>query len=152
MFENVARDEIVEVVATAWETMLELQVETIAAPEHDFDPVSGGSIRLGGPVPLSLLIEFDRGMADHAARRFFDIQEGEPSEDDITDAISELINIIGGNILGLFGPSPGLGLPEVPSQTHPEATGSDLRATFRAEDKAFRIELSVIPSAGVELT
>ena len=136
---KMAEDEIVDAVKTTWQTLLNLNVDQVPAGNTQVDVSSSGSIQLTGDDQFQLLMEFDEGMAQFAARTFF----GEnPSADDIEDAISEIVNIIGGNVLGLIGTAPDLGLPEVPPGEDPSATpDTALRLVFKRDDMAVRLEL-----------
>ena len=83
-----------------------------AAPQHADDP---GRVRASIAVPGGwsghVTLDVSRSGAGDLARRM--LMADEVSEDDVVDAIGELVNVLGGNVKGLLLEESALGLPEV---------------------------------------
>ena len=69
------------------------------------------SIAVTGGWSGRITLDVSRAGADVLARRMLLAEE--VSEDDVTDAVGELVNVLGGNVKGLLLEESALGLPQV---------------------------------------
>jgi chemotaxis protein CheX len=111
-FEN----EIKEYAEFAWST-LDLQ---ISPSSGQFDGNSKNSItaniQISGQWQGVVALTIDYGLAEELAVNMFSIDKGQVTDSEINDALSEMINIIGGNLKSLLPQPNQLSLPMVGSK------------------------------------
>ncbi|GGK17986.1 hypothetical protein GCM10010124_08160 [Pilimelia terevasa] len=104
-----------EIVDQVWESYLDPDgtaplVLTGTVPEK-FDAT--GSISITGPWHGHVVVATSLGAATGAAAAFLAMEPDEVSEEDVADALGELVNIIGGNVKSMLPPGCLLALPHV---------------------------------------
>jgi CheY-specific phosphatase CheX len=106
--------DILQVVQSVWSSTLGLPVERCAIPESAEGTREPVAVRIAllGSAPASLSLVCCADMAEAAARALFGLDSEDLDERDLTDAVSELVNIIAGNLRELVSPGSQLGLPE----------------------------------------
>lgn len=109
------REDIVGVVQGVWSTMLSAEVaEAPAARPGTADHgVLRGTIAISGGWHGTLVLELAASEAQAAACIMLDLKPGEASDDDAREIVSELTNIVGGNVKALLESPSKLGLPAV---------------------------------------
>ena len=112
-------EEIFEVTAATWQSMLGLDIGPRALPAT-MGPVEGyftGKVEIAGAWTGAVLLHGSRQLAQAAAAVIFSQDVGETSEQDSLDAMYELTNIIRGNIKSLLPEPCQLSLPTVEGTT-----------------------------------
>lgn len=118
---HLSHDDVAAIVNEVWSSMLGLPVDPldIENPPQIEGPAVSGSVGVNGATDCLICVE----MSSDAARLFgatmFGLSEEEASEDDISDAIGELTNMVGGNIKSLLPEPSALSLPVVAQGTSP---------------------------------
>jgi chemotaxis protein CheX len=98
-----------------------------------------GSVDISGSWNGTFYLSFSNTAARQAAAKMFDQDPGDLSDADISDAVGELINIIGGNLKSLLPPPALLSLPKVttglptPTHLHEAEMVSELRFAWLDE-------------------
>jgi len=89
---------IVELCEAVWSQTLELPL--VHAPESEASPGASiqGRVQITGTWTGAIVLQCSPAFASDAARRIFGDGDRPPSQDDIRDTISELTNILGGNL------------------------------------------------------
>lgn len=77
------------------------------------------SIRISGDTEAVVEIETNRHVAQRIATRMFGIGPNQIEEDDLRDALGEVVNMIGGNLKGLLPGECNLSLPKVEERLFP---------------------------------
>ena len=77
------------------------------------------SIRISGGSEAVVEIETNRHVAQRIASRMFSLEPDKLEEDDLRDALGEVINMIGGNLKGLLSGECDLSLPTVEERLFP---------------------------------
>ncbi len=108
-----------EEVLTAF--LLEQGHPASSAPEGDGGRVHA-SIAVTGGWSGHITLDVSRAGADVLARRM--LMSDEVSEADVTDAVGELVNVLGGNVKGLLLEESALGLPQVRTDDVPVPPGA----------------------------
>ena len=72
----------------------------------------GALVEISGETPASLLLECSEAMARAAASAMFVMEPDELTSRDLQDAVSELVNIIAGNVRALVSAGSQLGIPQ----------------------------------------
>lgn len=103
----------------------------VDGPEGSTDEVDLGQaivahVEISGETPARLLLECSEAMAKSAASALFVLDSEELTPRDLQDAVSELINIIGGNVRALVSTGSQLGIPQ--PATDLEAAGERSKA------------------------
>jgi chemotaxis protein CheX len=141
----ITEDTLYQIIEDTWNSTLGFQVERSAGPES----VGGGAltvcVRITGawvgevhlycPVPLARLI----------AAAIFQVEAESAGEDEILDALSELVHIVGGNLKTLLPPPVMLSLPSVVDRTAGTPTAPELqlvsRLTLESRGHTFAVTL-----------
>ena len=118
---HLSNDDVAAIVNEVWSSMLGLPVDSLEleeSPKID-GPAVSGSVGVSGATDCLICVE----MSSDAARLFgatmFGLSEEEASDDDISDAVGELTNMVGGNIKSLLPEPSSLSLPVVAQGTSP---------------------------------
>jgi len=105
------REVVSELTRLVWSTMLGLDVEDRDAPGDDGEITTSVDIR--GAWEGTVSITFDRALARRLAAAMFACAEGETTPAEVTDALGELVNMVGGNVKGLLPGPCQLSVPRV---------------------------------------
>ena len=108
---NVARADLIQLVQSAWVSLLEWDIEEHAPPENT-DEFFIGTVAITGAWTGKVLLRCHPALARSLAAAIFGAPEDEVTLDVIQDALGELTNIVGGNLKSLIGKCL-LGLPMV---------------------------------------
>lgn len=106
---------ITAIMTDVWATMLDS--ELVPAPLEADRPVLGktldGVVSITGQWHGAVVLQVSRRLAARAAKTLFDLDEAEPSLEDMQDTIGEMTNTTAGNIKGLMPGPCHLSLPTV---------------------------------------
>ncbi len=136
---SVSTGEVEQVVASAFETMMGLQVQPVnqpwcALPEHLI-----ATVQFNGAKRGALVVEMESAQARKFAGCLLG-NEPETVDDDVRDAVGELANVIGGNLKAMVAPTAALSIPCV-------VDGSDFKirvcGSTRLDRRAFAADGSV---------
>lgn len=108
-------EQITEITQMVFDTVLGLEaVPAEADGALGSDPAMlAGAVQITGAFEGAVTVACSPALASHAAAILFDVPDGAATESDTWDALSELINITGGNLKPLVpGPSK-LSLPRI---------------------------------------
>ena len=102
------------VVEEVWGTFLGTEVPLVPGVPGDLVVGWSAAVSISGEWQGLVSVELPAPMADEVTRRMLDFDSvGEVSDEDVADAVGELVNMIGGNVKSLMpGPS-ALSLPVV---------------------------------------
>lgn len=142
-------EQITEIARMVFDTVLGLE----AVPTDGTPPLPAGAAMLAGAVRITgafdgaVTVSCSPQLASHAAAILFDVPDGAATETDTRDALSELVNITGGNLKPLVpGPST-LSLPEIADGTTPAAlAGSRLLGRVRLDCLGQPVEVTLLES------
>lgn len=113
-------DQMAEVCETVWGLSLSMNIERLDNEECNFEsaPSDGGSetsvsatVHLKGEKEQALNLECSAEVARLAAGVMFDLSQTEVSTEDMCDSVCELVNVIAGNVRGLFEGNTGISTP-----------------------------------------
>lgn len=110
-------EQIAEITRMVFDTVLGLEAVPAdgAAPAADDAGMLAGAVQISGAFEGTVTVSCTTALASHAAAILFDVPDGAATESDTRDALSELVNITGGNLKPLVpGPSK-LSLPQIAS-------------------------------------
>lgn len=112
----VSAEQIVEIVRDVWGSFLAIELELVSGDDAGpTGPTTTGCVHISGEWGGSVFVEATAAHAAQAAEAMFAADPGSLSSDEVSDALGELTNMVGGNIKGLLpGPS-ALSLPSVAS-------------------------------------
>ena len=112
--ELVTGEQVAEITRDVWGSFLAMDLEPVAA---DDQPLGGatmtGCVHLSGAWGGSVLLETTAEHAQLAAEAMFAADPGSLSADEVSDALGELTNMVGGNVKGLLPAPSSLSLPSV---------------------------------------
>ncbi|WP_168582430.1 chemotaxis protein CheX [Gephyromycinifex aptenodytis] len=114
-------EDVAQIVNEVWSSMLGLPVEALALetpPTIDGGAVAG-SVGVSGATECLICVEMSADAARLFGATMFGLDEADASNDDISDAIGELTNMVGGNIKSLLPEPSSLSLPVVAQGTSP---------------------------------
>lgn len=108
-------DELAGVVESLWTEVLHSELRRVESDEPS--PVKArtvaATIHIEGASKRTLLVICSDGFARHIASIMFNVSPEEASDDDLSDAMGEVANIVGGNVKGALPAPTRLTLPEV---------------------------------------
>lgn len=133
--------DIEEMVISLFDSMLDLPIESVqAGPTPNLDFLTA-SIEINGDCAADFHIAVDEKLAQQIAVAMFGIDDDELSDDETFDALCEAVNVVGGNVKGLFDGECSLSLPRVgnlewdaaygKSHVHFESEGSPMVAFLK---------------------
>ena len=108
-----ARDDIQQLIETAWQSVLGLEVSTdprLMDPMSHHDTVAA-SVQISGGWNGALVVFCPADLGRRVAAIMFDVEDGELAVELVQDAMGELANIIGGGVKGLIDGECHLSLP-----------------------------------------
>ena len=98
-------------VEDVWSSFLGAEEPLLAGPPSDFGADWSAAVTVTGEWEGMVTVELPGPMAEEITRRMLLVDEA--ADEDVADAVGELVNMIGGNVKSLMpGPS-GLSLPVV---------------------------------------
>lgn len=126
----VAVEDVVEVVLSVWRSFAPESYEPWADEAAVVDPreagAMSGSITVTGDWTGVVTLACSAGAAARWARVMLMLPEDEvPASEDVYDTISELVNVVGGNIKALCAQGGQLGLPVVAEGAVLQVAGSE---------------------------
>lgn len=108
-------DELASVIETVWSEVLRADVRRLA--EGEPSPVRPSSvtatIHVLGPAPRTIIFCCSEALGRRLAAAMFKVDMGSASKEDVSDAVGEVVNMVGGNVKCIFGSPSTLSLPEV---------------------------------------
>ena len=111
-------EQLDEVIHTVWQTMLGQDVCSVPPvnPWRD-DGVPGmmACIQITGAWEGAVTIECTAELARKMAEDMFGMEPGEAEDEEVLDALGELVNVVGGNVKALLDGGADLSLPAVTS-------------------------------------
>lgn len=138
-FEN----EIKEYVEFAWSTL-----DLITTPADQFPETSENSItaniQISGEWRGIVALKIEHALAQQLAVKMFSIEKGDVTDEEVNDAVSEMINIIGGNIKSVLPQPNQLSLPMVDLKgggLHFPFTEQCSQVAFDCEGKALEVTI-----------
>jgi chemotaxis protein CheX len=139
------QEEVSQIVGDVFRTMLNVEV----TPEHQpWTPRSGditAAIFFAGSWMGAALVECTEEQARIWTRRLLSIAEPAEINDDVRDAMGEIVNMIGGNLKSVLPGGVGLSMPSVVEgkQYSMQICGTNMtdRQCFHSADGAFGITL-----------
>lgn len=117
---TITQHDICQVTRTVWESTLNLDIQPVAGPERaqPGEPLLAGMVQICGDREGKVTLECSRELARIVARIMFHPDSGEPTRDEIRDALGEITNITAGNFKSLLGGHCRMSLPEVTGHVH----------------------------------
>jgi chemotaxis protein CheX len=137
--------DIRQVTETVWDLVLKMSAER--GTQHTLprggDKVISGTVRVSGSWNGSITLYCFTELAEQAASIMFDTPASSLAGDEISDAIGELANMIGGNVRALLPEPCQLSLPTVHRGTY-DAQGNQVlyELGFTSQGRAFWIILT----------
>ncbi|MCD0463481.1 chemotaxis protein CheX [Roseiconus lacunae] len=109
---TVTIEEIAQMVDDLFTAMLELDVNAspIEPPEVTDETLSA-TVQISGDRNAIIQVFASHDLATKIATAMFAIEANELSEEEILDALGEVVNVIGGNVKGIFDQECALSLP-----------------------------------------
>lgn len=145
---DVQSSDIIDIARNVWTGFLGIPIDSLAEEstlEWKRDNVVSGSIAIEGAWDGHVVISCSREAAQRAAAAMFSVTPEEVTDEQISDAFSEIINITGGNIKALL-PSPSrLSLPQILKNEEPGTLPAEYypitSVGLACEGSPFQIEL-----------
>jgi len=110
----VTADQMVEIARDVWGSFLAIDLEHAG---DGAEPITGetmtGCVHISGEWGGSVIVEATAAHAQQAAEAMFAADPGSLSAEEVSDALGELTNMVGGNIKGLLPAPSALSLPSV---------------------------------------
>ena len=138
-FEN----EIKEYVEFAWSTLDLKTTPTEQFPENSGNSITA-NIQISGEWRGIVAMKIEHALAQQLAVKMFSIEEGQVTDEEVNDAVSEMINIIGGNIKSILPQPSQLSLPMVDLKgggLHFPFTEQRSQVAFDCEGKALEVTI-----------
>lgn len=110
---HLSSDDVAQIVQEVWSSMLGLDVEPVEVPVEHTGPAVAGSVGVSGATDCLISMEMGEDAAKLVGATMFGMSADEISDDDVSDAVGELTNMIGGNIKSLLPEPSTLSLPVV---------------------------------------
>ena len=111
-------DAVQQTVETVWATLLGLQVQRCAAPAApDPEPGWAGTVSISGAWEGQIRVQCSAALARRAAAILFAVEQAAANAAQAEDALREIANVTGGNLMEVLpGPSQ-LSMPNVSNGT-----------------------------------
>jgi len=142
-------EQITEIARMVFTTVLGLDAEPVDrdGPAAGDAGMLSGVVRITGAFDGTVTVSCTPALASHATAILFAVPDGTASESDTRDALSELVNITGGNLKPLVpGPSR-LSLPEVAEGAAlVDGTGATLLGRVRLHCMGEAVEVALLES------
>lgn len=150
----VTEDTFYKIIQDTWSSTLGFQVERPASLE--FSIVGGFSafVKITGAWDGELRLQCSPSLARSVVAAIFQVEADKAGNEEILDALSELIHIIGGNLKALLPRPVILSLPSLPNPTDRALTAPQwpmvCRLTLLCEGHPFAVTLLGHPSASAK--
>lgn len=130
---SVGENEIIEVTNVVWESMLGIELAPCGddVPEPVPGPFLTGCVLINGAFEGGVTIQMPLPTARYLAGLMFGMETDDVSDEETTDAIGELANMVGGNLKALVAQPSKISLPSV-------TEGTDYRVTIPGTAVAHR--------------
>lgn len=132
---TITLDDIESITTAVWATMLE--AELTVDPGADTSGIEAshvGLVSLSGEFKGMVSLHLGEDMVRGAASVMFGVAAAEVDEDQMSDAVAELTNMVGGNVKCLVEQPTKLGLPQVVS---PNEAGEHLESSLETASLGF---------------
>ena len=140
----VGATEIAQMTQEFFDSTLSLPIEAIADSAQVEDDWFQATIRISGGWNANLTVLTDNRLAKEIAGAMFCMGAEELQEEEIVDALGEVVNVIGGNIKGIANLDCNLSLPCV-GKAIAEAEGGipglPLAVTFNSDEQRMKVAL-----------
>jgi len=113
MATEVSQDTVVEIVESIFSTMMEIELSPSDLPLSHTRERMTASVYLEGEWNGAVSLECNRDQACQFAGCFLATDPPEAVDDDVRDALGELVNMIGGNIKSVLAKDVRLSMPSV---------------------------------------
>jgi chemotaxis protein CheX len=112
---EVNEDDLAEMVGQVWESYLDPEGISPLIPTYDENQPSEvhSSVSISGSWTGHLVYACSNEAARRAAAAFLAMEVDEVSQEDLSDTLGELANIVGGNVKAMLPPGAFLSLPQV---------------------------------------
>ena len=106
--------EIERIVISVFDTMMGLSVESLDVPWHQLPDRITASVQFGNTMYGALLLDTDQPSARRFAGGLLGMAPPQTVDDDVRDALGELVNVIGGNLMtDTLSPGTTMSIPSV---------------------------------------
>ena len=107
--------ELAGVIETVWSEVLRASVRRLEIEEPSSLRASSvtARIRVAGPSPHVIFLSCSESLARRLAAFMFKVDPAQASVEDVSDAVGEMVNMVGGNVKCIFDGPNVLSLPEV---------------------------------------
>ncbi len=108
-------DELASVIETVWSEVLRADVRRLEEGEPSPRRPSSvtATIHVLGPAPRTIVFICSEALGRRLAAAMFKVEMDSASKEDMSDAVGEITNMVGGNVKCIFGSPSTLSLPEV---------------------------------------
>lgn len=127
----IGAEDLVAISTDVWECFLGEEVWPLTTEHTDASPTVLATVGVTGAWGGHVLIELTADGAERAARAMLGLDR--VTSADVTDAVGELANMVGGNVKSLLPAPSHLGLPMVVTGTLAPTPGSDTVEMSRAD-------------------
>jgi chemotaxis protein CheX len=112
---EVNENDLAEMVEQVWESYLDPEGISPLIPTYDENQPSDvhSSVSITGSWTGYIVYASSTGAAKRAAAAFLAMEPDEVSQEDLSDVLGELANIVGGNVKAMLPPGALLSLPQV---------------------------------------
>lgn len=104
---------IAAIMADVWATILDRELVAVPEGEAASGATLDGVVTISGAWQGAVVLRVSPALGSVVARRMFDLETEDPTQEDVYDALGELTNTTGGNIKGLMPGLCHLSLPTV---------------------------------------
>jgi chemotaxis protein CheX len=144
------REELGQIAQMVWESMLRLPLVPAEPTGPGDEPVLVAAIRFKGAWHGEVAATVGQGLARRIAGAMLETLPEALGDEDVHDALREMINMVGGNLKALLPPPCQLSLPQVVAvpDNHVASTGLavDESLHFECEERLFEIALRASPT------
>lgn len=107
-------EQVVAVTEQVWQAFLSAEEgELVVVDETDGELAVSGCVTISGGWEGAVILEVSSALARTAAARLFGTEPDEVLEDEVVDAVGELVNVVGGNIKSMLPGADRLSIPTV---------------------------------------
>lgn len=135
---SVDRHQITEMTKELFGPMFGIEIQPSADSEWSCDDIEctawQSSVSIGGDYRAVVQTIIPKGLAQRVACTMFSISPDELTETELSDAMGEVVNIIGGNVKGIVGLESTLSLPCV-AQYQAAIESPSLSVGFQCDDE-----------------
>jgi len=136
-YENV----IEEIVQNIFSTMLNVELVRDAVPVPSDEEQILGAVQIAGEWTGSVVLSLSPELASETATVMLGLPAGAANEDDVRDVVSELVNMIGGNLKSLL---PGPSYLSLPTVFMANDFDLQFRQALLIEDVSLRSEMGTL--------